>query len=134
MGERLVYHSSFGFAIIMAVSANWILEKIGSRENASAPLKVQNNSTPLRAQNKTKQIVGIAFFSLITVWCATKVIARNAEWKTDATLFIADAKTVPNSVLVNGNAGKAYINLSEKPENKNQEKEMLQKAIFQRIL
>ena len=61
---------------------------------------------------------------------APKTIKRNAEWKNDQTLFIADAQTVPNSALVNGNAGKAYIDLSEKPENKAEEKELIKKGIY----
>ncbi len=109
MGERLVYHSSFGLSIIIAVIIKWGLEKI---QNA-----------------KTKKIIGIAFFSLITIWCSAKIMVRNAQWKNDTTLFIADAETVPNSALVNGNAGKAYIDMSEKPENKSRENELIQKAI-----
>jgi tetratricopeptide (TPR) repeat protein len=109
MGERLVFHSSFGLAIILAVAANWCLERMS---NVSV-----------------KKIIGTAFFSLITIWCSVNIVARNQQWKNDITLFIADAETVPNSALVNGNAGKAYIDLSEKPENKLQENELIQKAI-----
>jgi tetratricopeptide (TPR) repeat protein len=61
---------------------------------------------------------------------ATVVIPRNSDWKNDNTLFIKDAETVPNSALVNGNAGKAYVDLSEMPENKAQEKELIMKAIY----
>ncbi len=110
MGERLVYNSSFGFAMIMAVGVNWLLEKIN--------------------QPKAKIIVGLILAGVITFWCADKVIKRNAQWKTDSILFIADAETVPNSVLVNGNAGKAYMDESEKPENKPKEKEFIEKAIY----
>ncbi len=110
MGERLVYNSSLGFAIILAVGINWLFEKI--------------------KQPKAKIIVEITLAVVITFWCADKVIKRNAQWKTDSILFIADAETVPNSVLVNGNAGKAYMDLSEKPENKGKEKEFVEKAII----
>ena len=110
MGERLIYHSSFGFAIMMAVMVGWVFGKID--------------------QPTTKKIVGIVFGILIVVLCTVKVIARNSQWKNDTSLFIADVQTVPNSTLANGNAGKAYIDLSEKPENKSQEKELIQKAIF----
>lgn len=110
MGERLVYHSSFGFALTIAVLVSWILEKIN--------------------QTNTKKIIGITLGVLITGWCAVIIIKRNALWKNDTSLFIADAQTVPNSALVNGNAGKAYIDLSEKPENKAQEKELIKNAIY----
>ncbi len=109
MGERLIYHSSFGFCLIIAIFINWCLQKI--------------------SEMKIKKIATISVLSLITVGCAAIVIPRNAEWKNDTTLFITDAETVPNSALVNGNAGKAYLDLSEKPENKAQETELIQKAI-----
>ncbi len=110
MGERLVYHSSLGFAMISAVGINWLSKQIN--------------------QKSTKKIIGISAACLITFWCAAVIIKRNAEWKNDTSLFIADAQTVPNSALVNGNAGKAYIDLSEMPENKPQEKELVIKAIY----
>ncbi|MCE9539042.1 MAG: tetratricopeptide repeat protein, partial [Bacteroidetes bacterium] len=81
-------------------------------------------------QPGARKIVGISLGVLITSWCTVTIIARNAQWKNDTSLFIADAQTVPNSALVNGNAGKAYIDLSEKPENKAQEKELIIKAIY----
>ena len=109
MGERLIYHSSFGFMIIIAVAINWLLEKIGSVNS--------------------KKIATFAFAALITVCCAAKVIPRNAQWKNDTTLFINDAETVPYSALVNGNAGKAYLDLADKPENKANEKDLIEKAI-----
>ncbi len=110
MGERMVYHSSFGFAIGIGVLVSWILKKI--------------------APEQTRKIVAVSFGSLVVIWCAAKTINRNAEWKNDQMLFIADAKTVPNSALVNGNAGKAYIDLSEKPENKAQEIELIKKGMY----
>lgn len=109
MGERLVYHSSFGFVLVIAIFINWLFEKVSSPNS--------------------KRIAVVSFVCLITVCCAAKVIPRNAQWKNDTTLFITDAETCPNSSLVNGNAGKAYLDLSEKPENKAQETELIKKAI-----
>jgi tetratricopeptide (TPR) repeat protein len=110
MGERLIYHSSFGFAIIIAIALNWLFQKI--------------------ANEQAKKNVVIVVMSTIVLFCGIKTITRNAEWKNDQTLFIADAQTVPNSALVNGNAGKAFVDLSEKPENKAQEKELIEKGIY----
>ncbi len=110
MGERLIYHSSFGFAIIIAIMADWLLKKINSA--------------------KARNSIGIAVAAIVTLWCIIVIIERNAQWKNDTTLFIADAKTVPNSALVNGNAGKAFIDLSEKPENKSREQELVIKSIY----
>lgn len=108
MGERLVYHSSFGFAMIIAVLIYQLIKN---------------------AKEDAKWNVTMALSLVLVVACAAKVIPRNAQWKNDASLFIADAETVPNSALVNGNAGKAYIDLSERPENKAQEKELVRKSI-----
>lgn len=110
MGERLVYHSSLGFVIIIAVITHKLL-----------------NQVPQPVFRKT---AGIGLGLLICGWCTSRVIERNAQWKNDASLFIADVKTVPNSALVNGNAGKAYIDMSEKPENKAQETELIKTAIY----
>ncbi|MGZ4036082.1 MAG: tetratricopeptide repeat protein, partial [Bacteroidia bacterium] len=110
MGERLIYHSSFGFAIIIGVALNWLLQKI--------------------PDINTKKVAGIFAVGVLVVLCGAKTIARNAEWKNDQTLFITDAETVPNSALVNGNAGKAFVDLSEMPENKAREKELIEKGIY----
>lgn len=110
MGERMVYHSSFGFAIAVAVFVTWLLQKISSEQ--------------------TRKVIAVSFGCIVVIWCGAKTITRNAEWKNDQTLFIADAKTVPNSALVNGNAGKAYIDLSEKPENKPRETELIKKGMY----
>ncbi|MCW3084964.1 MAG: hypothetical protein JWP12_2330 [Bacteroidetes bacterium] len=110
MGERLVYHSSFGFAICLALFINWLLQK-------------------QQEENSRKMILTVLTVVLV-VGSAAVVIPRNANWKNDNTLFITDAETVPNSALVNGNAGKAYVDLSDMPENKAQEKELLSKAMY----
>jgi tetratricopeptide (TPR) repeat protein len=108
MGERLVYHSSFGFVLIIG----WLIYYLSAR---------------LPERMRRPVIAGV--MTLASVLSATVVIPRNAEWENDSTLFIADAQKVPNSALANGNAGKAYIDLSEKPENKAREKELLLKSI-----
>jgi tetratricopeptide (TPR) repeat protein len=108
MGERLLYHSSFGFAMILSIGIVWLLKHLEDRK---------------------RQIVVYSVAGIIVLLYSFIVIPRNAEWKNDSTLFIADVNTVPNSALVNGNAGKAYIDLSEKPENKAEEKELLLKSI-----
>jgi hypothetical protein len=110
MGERLVYHSSLGFVIFVAVILNAIIEKVKTVQ--------------------TRKVALITLLVVISIPAGYAVINRNNDWKNDTTLFIKDAQTVPNSALVNGNAGKAYVDLSEMPENKSQEKELLMKAIY----
>jgi tetratricopeptide (TPR) repeat protein len=110
MGERLIYHSSLGFCIVVGMFAAWVLQQIKKKTTSNA--------------------IGAVIAVVVVGWCAVITHARNAEWKNDTTLFIADAEKVPNSALVNGNAGKGYIDLSELPENKKQEKELVGKSIF----
>ncbi len=112
MGERLVYHSSIGFVMAIAIGFHWLLMQI--------------------KKEQIRNICAIAVGLVVTIWSADKVIARNAEWKNDTVLFRADVKTVPNSVLVNGNVGKAYYDLSETPEYKGgeEEKELLRKSLY----
>lgn len=110
MGERLVYHSSFGWALALGLAGDWLFSKINGA--------------------KIKQLIfGVLLIPLV-VLAGTKTIERNKEWKNDSSLFIADALKVPNSALVNGNAGKAYVDLSELPENKGKESELYEKAMF----
>ncbi len=84
MGERLIFHSSIGFAIAVA----WLLVKGLEKVNAASASKAG--------------LIGIT--CTIIILCGYKTIDRNNDWKNDETLFLHDVKTVPNSVLVNNNA------------------------------
>jgi tetratricopeptide (TPR) repeat protein len=95
MGERLVFHSSIGFAIALAWLLTTALEKL--KMPAAGP------ALP-------------ALLLLLTACCAFKTIGRNTAWKNDETLFLTDVKTVPNSALVNNNAAAACM--SEAKKNK----------------
>jgi tetratricopeptide (TPR) repeat protein len=106
MGERLAYNSSLGLVMAIAIFMEFLLGL-------------------LKYPSVFSIVVGGAIGSLIIVWCAIKDHERNAQWKDDKTLFLADVKTVPNSILANGNAGKDYIDISQLPENKNKPQEYL---------
>jgi hypothetical protein len=106
MGERLVYNSSLGLVMVIAIFMEFLLRQ-------------------LKYPSLLSIVVGSAIGSLLIVWCAIKDHERNAQWKDDKTLFLADVKTVPNSVSANGNAGKNYIDMSQLPENKNKPQEHL---------
>ncbi len=109
MGERLIYHSSFGFVLALALLCGWAIGKVGSGE---------------------KQAGAVVALALgLALPCAAVVIPRNAQWKNDATLFLTDVETVPNSALANGNAGKACIDMSERPEHKTDALELTRKSI-----
>ena len=109
MGERLIFHSSVGFAIVVS----YLLCK-GAE-------KIQPVNTGLIALG--------ALMGLIIVLSGFKTITRNKDWKTDKTLFFQDIKTVPNSVLVNGNVAAALITMSDNEKNEKVKNEELHRAI-----
>jgi tetratricopeptide (TPR) repeat protein len=45
-----------------------------------------------------------------------KTWERNFDWKNDVTLFLKDVNTMPNSVLVLGNAGARWVDLADTKE------------------
>lgn len=95
MGERLMFHSSIGFCIFLA----WLI--------LQGLEKAQNISISIR---KTALI---GFLAAVVFLYGCKAWERNWDWKSDITLFIKDANTMPNSVLVLGNAGARWIDLAD---------------------
>lgn len=96
MGERLLFHSTIGFAIALG----WLI---------------------LTGVDKLPESIGfttkrIAFFIILGTMIflyGFKTWERNWDWKSDITLFLKDVETMPNSVLVLGNAGARYIDLAD---------------------
>jgi len=109
MGERLIYHSSVGFVI----AASWFIYKGFEKIK---PVALSQKSL-------------IAFMSVIIVLSAIQTIARNADWKNDNTLFAADIKTVPNSVLVCANVAASDITLADNQKNEKDRNEYLYNAV-----
>ncbi|HSY75504.1 MAG TPA: glycosyltransferase family 39 protein [Bacteroidia bacterium] len=109
MGERLVFHSSLGFATLISFGLFKLIDKL--------------------TLSQKKMIITPIAIALI-VLCGAETLKRNAQWKNDTTLFIADAKTVPNSFMANGNAGAGYIRLSLDSNNAAHKKELIDTAIF----
>ncbi len=89
MGERLAFHSSLGFIVLLAYAI------IRSPEFA-----------------RKKEIVLSGSFILI-VLCGIECTTRNLQWHSDVTLFTHDVNVVPNSVMVLGNAGARYLDMAE---------------------
>ncbi len=93
MGERLIYHSSVGFVMVIA----WLLYE-GYRRTKDAQLA--------KAWLTSLMVIIIALSGY-------KTMARNIDWKNDHNLFLADVKTAPNSVVTNANAGACYIGMAD---------------------
>ncbi|HTF03047.1 MAG TPA: tetratricopeptide repeat protein, partial [Bacteroidia bacterium] len=88
MGERLIYHSSLGFCMLLAWGIVWLAERLDA--------------------GKGKLVVtGIVI--ALTIPACMLTLERNDEWTDDETLFIADVKKHPQSALCNGNAGARYM-------------------------
>ena len=109
LGERLIYHSSVGFAMAVAYGLYWIYKRIQPIATANAVL--------------------IGLLAVTTVLCGFKTIERNAEWKNDSTLWLKDVQTAPNSVLTNADAGACYLGMASQPKNAAHKKEYYEKAI-----
>jgi len=98
MGERLIFHSSLGFSIASA----WLLLKGFD--------KLANLSFNLKKTALAAIVLVVGFLYGCKTW------ERNFDWKNDVTLFLKDVKTMPNSVLVLGNAGARWVDLADTKE------------------
>ena len=109
MGERLIFHSSVGFAVIIA----WLLVK-----GTEALKPVKNAHIALGA------LVGV-----IVLLMGFKTVTRNKDWTNDKTLFFQDIKVAPNSVLVNGNVAAALVTMSDQEKVDSTRVRLLREAI-----
>jgi hypothetical protein len=98
MGERLIFHSSLGFSIAVAY---WIL------------LGFEKLST---VSFTARRVALVAIVLIVGFLFGCKTWERNYDWKNDVTLFLKDVKTMPNSVLVLGNAGARWVDLADTKE------------------
>ena len=105
MGERLIYHSSLGFCIVVGYLLATAARKAG---------------TPAKGMMVMAGALGIA-----VLLCGFATINRNADWKNDRTLFLKDVQTVPNSVMANCNAGAATMDIAAETKDS-----LLQRAYY----
>ena len=115
MGERLIYHSSLGFAMAAAFGLLWLFRRLTPNPSPHSPsrsaLAEQGGEGNRNQQAKNLFVV---LMVLLVVPMSYKTMARNPDWESDNILFMHDAWVVPNSVLANGNAGKAFIEWAQK--------------------
>ena len=109
MGERLIYHSSVGFAIVFA----WLTCRLF--ENSKRPVPARNLIT--------------AFIVLLILLSGGATIARNAAWKNDDALFTTDIKTVPDNIQVCYNAAVSYVKNADEITNEREKQQQLYDAI-----
>ena len=109
MGERLIYHSSVGFAIAFGYFAYLGFQKIKSPE--------------------TGRLVLMGGITVILLLCSWVTVARNADWKNNFTLFSHDLKNAPNSIIINANVASSYIDMSNIEPNPAKKKEELEHGV-----
>lgn len=100
MGERLIFHSSIGFCIAAAYLILKGFDKI--------------RDTIINFGFKKLALISIVLVISFLFGC--KTWERNWDWKNDVTLFLKDVNTMPNSVLVLGNAGARWVDLADTKE------------------
>jgi tetratricopeptide (TPR) repeat protein len=96
MGERLAFHSSLGFVIILS----YYFLKVISKQKLVL-----------------KRIVVFGIASVLSLVCLAETVQRNAEWCDNNTLFIHDVIVAPNSTWANNNTGWSYLGKSESKDN-----------------
>jgi tetratricopeptide (TPR) repeat protein len=104
MGERLIFHSSLGFSMLLGYGFYkiWNIKKL--------------------------RIVAItSFISLIVFYCF-QTWQRNKDWENDDTLFLADVKKQPKSMALNNNASAIFLFLSSSESNKARENQLVNEA------
>ena len=111
MGERLDFHSSLGFVVVLSYGV------IRSPEFVSK-----------------KQVIWGGLI-VVTILCGIECINRNLLWKNDVTLFTHDVEIAPNSIMVNGNAGARFLDLAEQVKDtsaagKAEKKKRIEQAIY----
>lgn len=114
MGERLVFHASLGFVLIVAWAVLALARRLGAAGAAAGRLAVGTLASG------TVAVVALA---------GAVTIDRNRDWKDDHTLFTRDVRTSPNSAPLNCNASLYYIDAADKPENVSRRDELLGTAI-----
>lgn len=90
MAERLVFHASAGALL------------------AAAAVAVRCSAVDPRAAVWMRWALAV-----ICLAASARVMVRNAEWRSETTLFTRDARVAPDSALVCGNAGAMYLRLHD---------------------
>lgn len=109
MGERLIYHSSVGFAIAMA----YLLYKGAER---------------LQPASKGFAVMAVLIAGVV-ICSGFKVIERNKDWKNDQTLFFRDIQVSPNSFLVNVNVAAMLVNNADNESDRQKRSDDLHRGI-----
>ncbi len=104
LSERLLFQPSFAFCIVLALFF-------------------------LKAQKKRRVLANTILF-IILILFSIKTYSRNAEWKNNETIYLADIITAPNSVRTNQYVTILYLSKAIADTNAQLKKEYFKKAIY----
>ena len=114
MGDRLVFHASLGFALLVA----WAALAVPRRLAAHAPRAGRVGAAAIAVAGLTAAVAAGAW-----------TVERNRHWKDDHTLFTRDVLVAPESATLNANASLRYIDEAELPQNKGRREALLKTAL-----
>lgn len=108
MGERLIFHSSLGFVILVSYGIFTLVKKWNL---------------------ESKRVFIFSLTSALVIVFGYETMARNLDWKNDIILFTHDVKIATNSIMLNGNAGARYIDIAQHTKDSISRKNKLDTAI-----
>jgi Flp pilus assembly protein TadD len=79
LAERYLYLPSFGFCLLLALSATWLMSRVNVR---------------------LRKPVGICLFAVVVAGLMAETVARNPDWKDDSTLFSVTLRRSPQAPFV----------------------------------
>jgi len=109
MGERLAYHASVGFVMLLAGAVAFGRENVGGTRRVSGAARIA-------------LVGGLALAGAILT------LRRVPDWKDDVTLFTHDVEVVPESARANANAGRAFLVLADQETDSTRKRELLERA------
>ena len=99
MGERLIYHASVGFVMLLA-----------------------------GAVTRMAAVPRYALVGCLVLSGAILTMIRVPDWKNDVTLFTHDVQAVPESARANANAGRGFLLLSDEEADPARKRALLERA------
>ncbi|MCA9727463.1 MAG: tetratricopeptide repeat protein [Candidatus Eisenbacteria bacterium] len=116
MGERLAYHASLGFVLLVAGGLLPGRKGIWSHGGVRWELHL------LGSASAGALLAGAVVVGAVLTW------KRVPDWKDDVTLFTHDVAVVPESGRVNTNAGRGFLVLADQETEPERRAELLRKA------
>jgi protein O-mannosyl-transferase len=111
LGERFLFQPSFGFCLAMVVFFNEAVQKI-------------------KFKNLTLRFSFISVLLVaILVLSGFQTIRRNADWKSDTTLWPNDVKAVPNSARAQNGCGMSDILITNNVKDSVKKMQLLHEAV-----